>query len=85
MASYRFYEALEIDDLPVGIPAEEAFACGIEWEGFRRRLCGGAPFRMLVITHNAPRLMAMALRQGRFAEAHEHAPGFAIVVVGAGG
>ena len=75
MKGYRLVEPFDTDDL-AGTDAKLAFALGVEWEMFRRKLRGRKPFREVVVSENADRLVRMAERHGRFVEHHPHYEGW---------
>ena len=85
MADFHLIEPFDLEGLASHRP-EEAFAFGVEWESFRRRLLGGAPFSILVMVGNASRLETLASRHGRFIEAHaSDSPSLVCLVVGGEG
>ena len=67
-----------------GLPAAEqyAFALGVEWSEFHRKLCGGASFRTVCRLKNRDRFVALAAKCGRFCEDHPLQPGWCEVFVG---
>jgi hypothetical protein len=74
-------EPFETDDL-ANSDAEFAFALGVEWAMFRKRLLDGSRFSTLVIDKNAGRIVRMVERHGRFVEHHHFYPGWVKIVVG---
>ena len=62
-------EPFDIDDRSLdGVSVQEAFALGVEWLMFRRRLASGEPFKVLCLANNASRLVKLAERHNRFVE-----------------
>ena len=81
MGGFRLVEPFDTDGL-ASVTPELAFTLGVEWAMFRRKLRKRQPFRELVISHNADRLVRMAERHGRFVEHHPHCDGWTEIVVG---
>ena len=68
-SNYNLIEPFDIDDGSLnGVSGKEAFALGVEWLMFRRRLQSGEPFKVLCLANNAARLVKMAERYNRFVE-----------------
>jgi hypothetical protein len=85
MADFHLIEPFEIGQHLHDISAIDAFAFGVEWECFRRRLLGGAPFSVAVQARNASLCELLASRHGRFVEAHPHGGSMICLVVGGEG
>jgi len=69
MKCCELVEAFDIEDGSLqGLPPEQVFILGVEWATFRQRLSESAPFTMVCLLENRPRLVAMAERNGRFVE-----------------
>jgi hypothetical protein len=67
--NYELIEPFDIDDGSLeGISPKEAFALGVEWLMFRRRLQSGQPFKIWCLSNNAARLVKLAERHNRFVE-----------------
>lgn len=81
---FGFRESLELDDGTMdGIPAELAFAMGVEWERFRQRLKTGRPFITRCRLQNATRFVKTAEQYRRYVEDRPNIhPGWSEVFVG---
>jgi hypothetical protein len=83
MESHELSEPFGIEDGSLrGLTREMSFVLGVEWEMFRRKLAAERPFRELVISHNAARLVRLAERHGRFVEHHPQRRGWVEIIVG---
>ena len=66
MKAYDISENLDIDDESLKhVSPQEAFALGIEWAIFFKRLKSRAPIRDVCLAKNAHRLEKLAERMGR--------------------
>jgi hypothetical protein len=66
MNTYDITENLDIDDESLKhVSPQEAFALGIEWAIFFKRLKSRAPIRDVCLANNARRLEKLAGRMGR--------------------
>lgn len=65
-----------------GINPRTAFALGVEWEMFRKKLASQKPFTTLCLSENACRFVKMAEKNGRFVEERQTYFGWTEIWVG---
>ncbi len=69
MQSHDLMESLDIDDSGLEhLSPREAFALGVEWAIFFKRLKNNGPIRDFCLANNARRLEKLAERMGRSSE-----------------
>jgi hypothetical protein len=83
MNKFELVEPFETDNGSLAdLAPEVCFALGVEWATFRQRIIAGERFTDLCLSANAPRLVALAERHGRFVEHHHECDGWSKIFVG---
>jgi len=85
MQAYDLTETLDIDDSGLEqLSPREAFALGVEWAIFFKRLKNNEPIRDFCLANNARRLEKLAERMGRSSESRStSAPNWAEIWISA--